>query len=180
MKLNLGCGEFYADGWLNVDLVDQPPIRPDLVILPGLAGITMLADHGPFERIYLGHVLEHLPWHEVVPTLDRLTKMATPDARLAVVGPDVYRCIELVAAGRRTESWLRSVLEDHRHFQPEENVGPGARHFWNCYEERVIEALAACPRISDIEPVRDLSTLRPDWPLVAADNGQMAVTATIP
>lgn len=56
-KLNLGCGEDYRDGWVNVDVV--PECDPDLVV--NLSSFPWPFAAASFDRILAGHVFEHLP-----------------------------------------------------------------------------------------------------------------------
>lgn len=183
MKLNFGCGEFYVADWLNVDLVHEGRITPDLVIEPGLAGIgpaTTLAKKAPFERVFLGHVLEHVPWDDVVPLLTRLAELTVSGGELLVVGPDIYKVLDEWKAGTKTVNFVTQCLEDHRHFQPAENIGPGARHYWNCYEQRVVEALEAVPFLTEVTPYADIDKLPNEgWPLVASVGWQCGVKATV-
>lgn len=95
MRVNLGCGDRYANGWLNVDH-DGCPHRKDAVvdlryILPW--------DHNSIHRAYAGHVLEHLKVHECLDVLGRLRPCMTVDGRLLVVGPDINVALEMQAAG---------------------------------------------------------------------------------
>jgi hypothetical protein len=81
VNVNVGCGEFPAAGWLNLDLTHEAADRR-WDIRDGLP-----PDVGPVERIYLGHVLEHLAYDEIVPML----RLMPAGALVGVVGPDCDR-----------------------------------------------------------------------------------------
>lgn len=113
MRLNLGCGEFPADGWTNVDA------RP----LPGVDVVATAMDL-PFEDasaelVYAGHVLEHCTYLEQLPrALAEIRRVMAPDATLMVVGPDLDRAMS---------SWKHEV-KDMWPTDPH-GVDP-ARHSW--------------------------------------------------
>jgi predicted SAM-dependent methyltransferase len=86
MQLNLGCWEFAAPGWVNVDVTDQPGV--DVI-----ADVTAL----PFpdasaHLVYAGHILEHLTYEDQLPrALREIRRVLSPDGGLMVVGPDLDR-----------------------------------------------------------------------------------------
>lgn len=144
MHLNVGCGPHYADGWWNTDVVNTDTIRPDQVVDPG--------DPFPFERdtcdrIYLGHVLEHVPWATVPAFLDEVRRILKPGGWLMVVGPDAHRVIQLYADGAADWGQVMAVIEGTGAYL--EHLGTfeplrwgGDRHHWNCHESRVVASLA--------------------------------------
>jgi hypothetical protein len=144
MWLNVGCGTHRApEPWWNVDTVlidgeDVPRkdrVVPDQVIDP--SG-PLPFDDGSCDRVFLGHVLEHVPWEAVPRFLLDVRRVAS--AEVLIVGPDVYRCIESYRQGREPWSTLQSCLE-HKDYPDDMAAWPGAPHHWNCHEARVIEAL---------------------------------------
>lgn len=56
MRLNLGCGEDYREGWVNVDVADS--VDPDVVF--DIAEGDWPWDDGEVDAIEALHVLEHL------------------------------------------------------------------------------------------------------------------------
>ena len=56
MRLNLGCGDFKIDGWINVDKYDN--FNPDVV--HDLEQFPWPFDDDAAEEVLLNHVLEHL------------------------------------------------------------------------------------------------------------------------
>lgn len=97
MKLNLGCGQHFAPRpeWVNVDshrfckhskcVASNPDVIADVRHLPFVDGCA--------EAIYGAHILEHLPFDEVIPTLREWRRVLHPDGRLGIVGPDYDRAI---------------------------------------------------------------------------------------
>jgi predicted SAM-dependent methyltransferase len=170
--INFGCGGHRAPApWVNVDVV-----RIDGHIHPDLLESEFWADPPQIDRLYLGHVLEHVPWDQVVPLLARLHTVCAADAEVVVVGPDVNRCVSQYKDGRIDWRGVLDVLEDDWHYQTTPADTPGARHQWNCYPARVIRALNAAGYVDVAET--SLQRLHDrGWPLVSLVDWQLAVEA---
>lgn len=109
LSLNLGCGDRYVDGWVNVDFesphrVDQ---RVDLTEpLPW--------ESGSVSRIYAGHLFEHLLPEDCERLAADLLRCADPvGCSMVVVGPDVDVATGMVADGTFDHSW--GTLDMIRH-----------------------------------------------------------------
>lgn len=156
LQLNVGCGEFRAPGWVNVDRA--PHLEPDLV-----ASADQLPHAtGSVARIYAGHVLEHLAWPEQVDdALREFHRVLEPGGRLMVVGPDIDRAdpadVELVESirygGQRWE---------------------GDCHLWACTEALVVEALERV--FGNAHPV-PIVAVPVYWPVVSRIGWQCAAWA---
>lgn len=135
--LNAGCGTHYAEGWINCDVWEDELTRPDVRVTPGQ---PYPFDDESIDALFLGHVLEHMPWPDVFPFMEDMLRICKQDAPILIVGPDVLRTIELWAQGRQPEHMVLSVMEHQdQNYQPgrEGKVWDGAPHHWNCHEERV-------------------------------------------
>ena len=187
MKLNVGCGPHYAEGWLNTDFVCRPDlgIKPDVVVDP--------ADPLPFKAAsftagYVGHALEHMPWDEVPDFLAKLAYVMESDARVMFVGPDTDEVIRNYAAGQATWHDVAIVLEGPSAYTEAAGFAPTTRwdadrHMWNCNEQRV-QTLLCDLGWHDVESwgvdEEGLLSALPGWPLVSQARNQFAVWATIP
>lgn len=118
MKINLGCGDRYADGWINVDWAGSPHRKDQEVDLTG----ELPWPENSVERIYAGHVLEHLMTMDCVLLLTRLYFCCTEGAEIMVVGPD------LPTAYRMAEEGTLDVTIDSLRFGAERWTGD--RHLW--------------------------------------------------
>lgn len=169
MRLNVGCGEFYAPGWINLDTGRDDQRHPDLIgtlldLPPQVQGVT---------AVYLGHVLEHLPHENVVPALTALRTRLVPGAAVMTVGPDILRAQVLHDQGRLDAVTLAACGTGGLRWD-------GDRHYWACHEALLVEALtlAGYEQVTPI-PVLNAQTLAP-WPVTSYAPWQCAVTATNP
>lgn len=183
--LNAGCGTHYAEGWVNVDVWQDETTRPDVLVEPG-DPYPFPDEH--FDAVFLGHVLEHIPWPEVPTFLGEIFRVAKKNAPILIVGPDVIRTIKLWHEGLEPWHMVLSTMEhQHANYQPgrEDKVWLGAHHHWNCSEERVVEMLKAMgkkPRsYSDAIPNNpggkgwyDHAT-KVDWPVVGKHHWQFGL-----
>jgi predicted SAM-dependent methyltransferase len=183
MKLNIGCGPHYAKGWTNVDVIANDECHPDVVasVLDGLP-----FEDGAADRIYLGHVLEHIPWARVPEFLEEIYRVASAGCELMIVGPDVNLTIKGWAAGKWHSKdgdggyWLvESVLEHSAYYMTGGEGWEGARHQWNCTEERSADIVQhAGFELGDSYTGRLLATRDKGWPLVADSEWQFGFAAT--
>lgn len=153
MLLNIGCGEFKAKGWTNVDC--WAGVNPDLL---GDVGDLPLPDRCA-ERIYLGHVLEHLTLERLPGVLDEVRRVAK--GPVCVVGPDVDRC-------RTPEERHGAAVGGHR--------WPGDEHHWECSEVLMLSLLAAAGWSMRAVPIANLQGSA--WPVVSFAPWQFAAVGT--
>lgn len=162
MRLNLGCGEFYAPDWCNVDTYDgnQVDLLADVTRLP-------LGDDSA-ERVYAGHVLEHLSApDDVVVALREIRRVLEPGGILLAVGPDVRRGRELLRQGLIDEETEDGAL--HGAYRWGTDV-----HLWPCHERRLAELMQEVFTVIMPVPILRVS---PDWPVVSRAAWQCAVLA---
>lgn len=168
MRLNLGPGEHYADGWVNLDA--SGAVRCDQIV-DGAAPFAGFAD-GCAQAVYLGHVLEHVWWPDVVPLLGEVRRVLRPGGTVLVTGPDMVRLIHRFAEG--LEPWWL-VEQAMEHADRTDPAWPEASHKWDCHEGRVIDALVAAGFV-DVA-----ATLEFDgWPVTNWSDWQCAVRASTP
>lgn len=163
MILNLGSGNHYAPGWTNVDLFEED--HPDIV-----ASIYDLPiETGSVERVYVGHLMEHLPWATIPRALAEVRRVCKPRAEIMVVGPDLSKAV-LTGQPR----WLLDII-----VAPEVWDGTGRGHAWTSTELLTMIALAD-GLLEDIEAVSVESVVPPEWPNPVQAPWQLAVHAWTP
>lgn len=89
MKLNLGCGVYKLEGFVNIDASDY--CEPDLVA--NALGL-------PYEKetasiIYAGHLIEHLEMAEVYEALKHWHDILKPGGKLILTFPDFEKVFEM-------------------------------------------------------------------------------------
>lgn len=150
--LNAGCGTHYAQGWVNTDVWVSDTTTPDVQVVPGQ---PYPFEDSTFDAVFMGHVIEHISWNNVLEFLKDMSRVAKPNAPMLIVGPDVLKTIIRWRDGQEPWHMVLSVLEHlDMNYQPgrETEWWDGAHHHWNSHEERV-EALIRNVGFVDIENV---------------------------
>lgn len=175
--LNVGCGPHRApDPWVNLDCHRGDGVEPDVLVdehapLSGYASQSV-------DRVYLGHVLEHVMWPLVPAFMADVKRVLTPDGQVLVIGPDVLRTIIGWRDGSETWDLVLSTLEAMDGDAPDQVGQWGAAcHKWNCHESRVIDLLTACG--FDAVAIPLASSDLDGWPVVSRAPWQLAVAASI-
>lgn len=83
LKLNLGCGQNFVDGYLNVDKFGEPQLRHDLETFP------WPWDDNSVSEILLNHVLEHLGRDTEIyfGIIKEIYRVMIPDGKVIIVVP---------------------------------------------------------------------------------------------
>lgn len=167
MKLNVGCGEFYAEGWTNLDMVRTDTVRPDIV-----GSLLYLPDQvQDVTMVYLGHVLEHVGLIAARDALEELWARCVPGARVAMVGPDVDRAYVLCREGKIDALTLHGALHGA-------NRWAGDAHLWECTEDRLLTLAQSSGLDASAVPIDD-AELDP-FPVASRALWQCAVVGKVP
>jgi predicted SAM-dependent methyltransferase len=177
MKLNVGCGPHYAEGWVNVDVTqsDEHNIHPDVLVE---AGAPLPFDADSFDLVYLGHVLEHVPWDQVHKLVEDVARVVKPGGRIGIVGPDSKRTLDMWRRGEAPDWLVDAVLEDDVAYMTP-GQWDGARHQWNCHEARVLLLLERHGYQARPLVLTDSADMG-DWPLVSDVAWQFGVEVQVP
>lgn len=191
MRLNVGCGTWYIDGWTNTDTNPGAHKCDVAVTAADPFPMTKFPDNSA-DQVYLGHVLEHVPWHTlydwsrggasssgpvaslgVADFLREARRVLKPDGQLLAVGPDVYRTIRRWGQGIEPWEMIESVLE---HVDRDDHDGHliGGAHAWNCHEERLLTKMRA-NGFPDARPVDGALIDDHEWPVIGWAPWQCAV-----
>jgi predicted SAM-dependent methyltransferase len=166
--INAGVGTHYADGWINTDLKENDLTRPDIIVTNEE---PFPFPDGSAERVYMGHVLEHVVWQEIPAFLAEVMRVLQPGGQIVAVGPDTYRTIEQWRAGRESWDLVVGVLE-HAEI-PGRSDWPNAHHQWNCHEQRMVEIIEA----AGFEQVKATMDPPDGWPVKNWSKWQCCVSA---
>lgn len=86
LKLNIGCGDFYQTGWINTDITNPEGYRaPDILC----SAMDLPFKDGVVDKLYAGHVLEHLMPEDVVVAVREFQRVISPNGEILVVLPDL-------------------------------------------------------------------------------------------
>lgn len=153
-RVNLGCGDRYAEGWWNVDTVYSPH-RKDQVV--DLTDMPLPWPRYCLTHAYAGHILEHLTPDQCHALLvELLCKRMFSHGQLLVVGPDVEVAQRLAERGELHDITVRELREGGHRW-------PGDEHRWECTEERVVDMLVNAGWKS-VEPMA-MSDVPELWPV---------------
>ena len=158
MKLNLGCGKNYIDGWVNVDFYDDSKcdITHDLVEFP-----RPLEDNSVSE-IRIIHTLEHLgaDWRVYIKILQEMYRICEDDATIEVHVPS---------------PWHWNFTSDPTHVRPVTPDGLNLfskEHCQNCIDNGMSETPFAMIYDVDLRP-HDIKWIYDDMWLIKLDKGEI-------
>ena len=105
VRVNLGSGQDYRDGYINVDKYDpRADIQADILELP--------FDSESVDEIVLSHVIEHISWRKHTTVLEELHRVLKPGAKLEIMYPEFERCVENFfnnKDGNRWKYWVQTL-----------------------------------------------------------------------
>lgn len=164
MLVNLGCGDRYVNGWVNVDH-DGSPHRKD-VSLDITKKLPWKSDE--ILHVFMGHVLEHLTQAQSKSLLRRLRPLVQPIGQILIVGPDIEVATSMAEAGTLDVS-LDSLRFGGRRW-------PGDDHKWECTSTRIV-ALLKDTGWRDIQD-EGIDNVAAFWPVADRNpKWQFAITA---
>lgn len=100
VRLNLGCGDIYKEGFINIDQYNpKADSKVDLSVFPY-----------PFEKDYadeivMSHVIEHISWQSTTLVLSELYRILVPNGKLSLSYPDFELCAKSFLENRMGMKW---------------------------------------------------------------------------
>lgn len=146
MRVNLGSGKAYLDGWVNVD--SRPDVPSDYC---GDVFDFVLEHSASVEEIYMGHLLEHMLYADAVSLLTLLVDRLSPGTLVSAVTPDMRSVFEAYLAGQIDNHELNEFFV-YSYAQP-------SHHRW-CYDTDSLTRLFSIAGFADVSPV-DVSRWEP-------------------
>ena len=106
LKLNLGSGKDYKEGYINIDKFDSS------------ADANWDIEHIPLHdrtvaQVVCSDFLEHLPHNQVLPILKEINRLLKQQGRLIIIVPDLVKLCERVANNPEDE-WSLAQLYGHQ------------------------------------------------------------------
>ena len=97
-RLDIGAGAALEDGWISWDIKDGKDARK----------ITL--EDSSVDEIRASHVLEHLAFRDLLPTLREWRRVLRPNGRLYVAVPDLGLIVYGLFSGLRDPNLLRYLM----------------------------------------------------------------------
>ncbi|MTD14129.1 glycosyltransferase [Nakamurella sp. YIM 132087] len=139
MKVNLGSGQAYMPGWVNVDA--SPDVKADI----HLDAAEFVRQYGAqVEQVYMGHVLEHVMPGDSLTLLRLLNERLPAGTVISAVTPDMGAIWEAYKAGE-IDSYQLNAAFIYSYVQP-------SHHVW-CYDQESLLELFRRAGFVDAEPV---------------------------
>lgn len=156
MNLNLGCGDRYAEGWVNVDLPDMPHRVDQRVDLLG----ELPWPERSIQCVYAGHVLEHLHKDDAYSLVARLLPLMRHNGAIMLVGPDIGLAENMLAAGAGLAEMYGATLDSLKY-----GAGrwAGDEHHWECHGY-ILEDMLTSAGWSTVTPM-NMDEVAATWPV---------------
>jgi SAM-dependent methyltransferase len=105
-RLNVGCGEFRLEGFVNIDVHRDAGRRPDILA----DGRALPFRDGSVREIYAGHLVEHLDPEDVPVFLAEARRVLAPGGTFWLVIPDLEKALQMAGRGELTPAQLRDCV----------------------------------------------------------------------
>lgn len=127
LKLNLGCGEFSLDGFVNIDCISAGAVQPDLVI-------DFVASQLPYgnetvDQIWMIHCLEHIEMSKWGPLLGELLRVLKVNGTLTLAYPEFKECARRFIDNENNQrNFWRATLYGRQLYDSDYHVVPMDSH----------------------------------------------------
>ncbi len=166
MKVNLGCGNSYLDGWVNVDA--NPNVRADVY----MEAFEFVRAHGAeVDELYMGHFLEHLMPASAVALLSLIADEVPEGARVSAVVPDMRAIFAAYDAGE-----ISNVELNERYVYSYEQP---SHHVW-CHDADSLAAAFERAGYTDVQQIDPLTWDPVFWKVGPESRWQCGVSAHAP
>ena len=166
MKVNLGCGNSYIEGWVNVD--SNPAVRADVY----MEAFEFVRAHGAeVDELYMGHFLEHLMPASASALLALIADELPEGARVSAVVPDMRAIFAAYDAGEISNLELNDRYV-YSYEQP-------SHHVW-CHDAGSLAAVFDDAGYRDVQPIDPLTWEPVFWKDGPESRWQCGVRAVVP
>jgi predicted SAM-dependent methyltransferase len=140
MKLHLGCGQNYLEGYVNIDYpLDHHSVQTKSVA-DKLADLTKLKyKKGTIEEIRLHHVFEHFPRAQAIALIASWNSWLKPGGLLRIEVPDFEENAKIVLSFRTSEAQKMKTL---RHIFGSQEA-PWANHYYGWSKSNLLSLVTA-------------------------------------
>jgi GT2 family glycosyltransferase/predicted SAM-dependent methyltransferase/glycosyltransferase involved in cell wall biosynthesis len=139
MKVNLGCGQAYMEGWTNVD--ESRDVKADIY----MEAAEFLRQYAhEIDEIYMGHVLEHIMPGDALVTLRIMNERLRPGTMVSAVTPDMDAIFQAYLDGDVSNDQVNASFI-YSYVQP-------SPHIW-CYGPDSLAELFTRAGFKDVQPI---------------------------
>src|SRR3990167_5418397 len=142
IRLNVGAGDKFIPGFVNIDRHGNQDINSDAFPLP------FPTDHA--DELWAIHLLEHLPRRDASPVLTEWFRVLKPGGKLVLELPCLDKIARLIVAGEKNmRLTVMGIFGDPR------DPKPDMMHQWCWTEAELTEALCSVgfQRVTVCEPI---------------------------
>ncbi len=105
IKLHLGCGPNYLEGYINIDKYDHSiaDFNYDILNLP--------FDNNSVVEIYSSHLIEHLSYEEFEKGINEWFRILRKEGKLIMQFPDLIKCMQHFINNKdgKREYWRKTI-----------------------------------------------------------------------
>ncbi|MCU1622753.1 MAG: glycosyl transferase, family 2 [Frankiales bacterium] len=139
MRVNLGCGQAYMEGWTNVD--ESRDVKADIY----MEAAEFLRQYAAeIDEIYMGHVLEHIMPGDALVTLRLMNERLRPGTMISAVTPDMDAIFKAYLDGEVSNDQVNASFI-YSYVQP-------SPHIW-CYGPDSLAELFRRAGFQDVEQI---------------------------
>jgi len=113
MKLHLGCGHKYLDGWVNVDGPKDDLCYNDLKADVHVNIAKLEYPDNSIDDILMEAVFEHFPRHIAITQLRKFYKWLKPGGKIAILVPDFWGTVKMLKKSKTPQEkqfWFRHLF----------------------------------------------------------------------
>jgi predicted SAM-dependent methyltransferase len=125
MKLHLGCGHKYLDGWVNVDGPKDDLCYDDLKADVHANIVNLEYPDNSVDDILMEAVFEHFPRHVAIMQLRKLYKWLKPGGKITILVPDFWGTVKMLKKSKSPQEkqfWFRHL------FGPQDTIKFGTHY----------------------------------------------------
>lgn len=112
MKLHLGCGHNYIEGWINVDGPKDELCYNDLMADIHARIEDLDYPDNSVDEILMNAVFEHFPRHVAIMQLRKFYKWLKPGGKLTILVPDFWGTVKMLKkskSAKEQQFWFRHL-----------------------------------------------------------------------
>lgn len=127
LKLNLGCGEFKLDGFINIDCVSAGNVKPDLVL--DFVDKQLPYEQNSVDQIWMIHCLEHIEMPKWGRLLAEFTRVLKDNGSLTLAYPEFKECARRFIENENNQrTFWRATLYGRQLYDTDYHVVPMDSH----------------------------------------------------